>query len=156
MPIQTTNIDIGSGDAFDITVDDEAYIIDTGVSVVSEQSPADGVASAFGFCEIANYGQISAANDGIHVDAGGGGAEIVNESSGSIIAYLGIVFEDGNCFAENDGRISAYEVGIGDNASSTEIVNAGFMTAKGHGVIASTDDQVDKRGQFAPLTLAYT
>ena len=147
MTIQTTNIDVTTGDAFDLTVAEQAYIVDSGVSVLAEEGGQNGISSVFDFNEIMNYGQVSAPNDGIHMGSGGEGGQIVNEASGSITANNGIVVETADNYIENDGRISAFGIGIDDDASSgNDIFNTGSILAKGTGIDADSDDFVDNTG----------
>jgi serralysin len=147
MTIQTTNIDVTTGDAFDLTVAEQAYIVDSGVSVLAEEGGQNGISSVFDFNEIMNYGQVSAPNDGIHMGSGGEGGQIVNEASGSITANSGIVVETADNYIENDGRISAFSIGIDDDASSgNDIFNTGSILAKGTGIDADSDDFVDNTG----------
>jgi len=147
MTIQTTNIDVTTGDAFDLTVAEQAYIVDSGVSVLAEEGGQNGISSVFDFNEIMNYGQVSAPNDGIHMGSGGEGGQIVNEASGSITANNGIVVETADNYIENDGRISAFSIGIDDDASSgSDIFNTGSILAKGTGIDADSDDFVDNTG----------
>src|ERR1700722_2781172 len=143
MTIQTTNIDVTTGVAFELSANKQSYIVDSGVSVVAEQDTA--IISNFDFSNIINYGQISALNGGISLDGEDG--EIVNEVSGSITGYTGIEVDTPGNEIENDGRISAFNVGIFDDRSSgNDIFNTGSIIAKNVGISADSNDFVDNTG----------
>jgi Ca2+-binding RTX toxin-like protein len=128
MTIQTTNIDAGDADGFDITALNFDYTVAAGVVITTNQGNAGiDLKSGSGFDFVENNGSISS---GGGIDSGSLGNFIWNTSTGTIIGFYGIGDFAGDSEIENDGSIFADEDGLNlQNASGDYLINHGTITA---------------------------